>query len=247
MFRKRWEIPLAIGLIITSIIVYFIHYYIFRDLHHILIYTIEDIAFVFVEVLLVTLIIHRLLTEREKRNMLKKLNMVIGSFYSEVGNHLLSSLTQFNPEANKISKQLVNIDKWSDKIFLLTSEQFRKSDYQLINDRENLKNLRDFLLNKRTFLLTLLENPNLLEHEKFTDLLWAVFHLTEELEFRTNLTNLPETDIQHIEGDIKRAYGLLIAQWITYMKHLKDDYPYLFSLSTRMNPFNPQASPIVKK
>jgi len=146
LFGKRWEIPLAIGLIITSIIVYIIHYYIFRDIQHILIYTIEDIAFVFVEVLLVTLIIHRLLTEREKRNMLKKLNMVIGSFYSEVGNHLLSSLTQFNPEANRISKQLVNIDKWSDKIFLLTSEQFRKSDYHFITKRGNLKNLRNFLM-----------------------------------------------------------------------------------------------------
>jgi len=30
-------------------------------------------------------------------------------------------------------------------------------------------------------LLGLLGNPNLLEHDSFTDLLWAVFHLMEEL------------------------------------------------------------------
>jgi len=109
-----------------------------------------------------------------------------------------------------------------------------------------LLGLKKFLVNKRNFLLALLENPNLLEHETFTDLLWAVFHLTEELEVRDNLNKLPASDIEHIKGDIIRVYGLLIAEWINYMRHLKTDYPYLFSLATRMNPFNPKASPIVK-
>ncbi len=45
-----------------------------------------DIAFVPIEVLMVTLIIHRLLTEREKRAMLKKMNMVIGAFFQRSGN-----------------------------------------------------------------------------------------------------------------------------------------------------------------
>lgn len=55
----------------------------FRDPHHIFLYLIGDIAFVFIEVLLVTLIIHQLLSRREKQAMLKKLNMVIGAFFSE--------------------------------------------------------------------------------------------------------------------------------------------------------------------
>jgi hypothetical protein len=29
------------------------------------------------------------------------------------------------------------------------------------------------------------------------------------------------------------------------MKHLKEDYPYLFSLAVRTNPFNPDASPVI--
>jgi hypothetical protein len=95
-------------------------------------------------------------------------------------------------------------------------------------------------------LLGLLENPNLLEHESFTDLLWAVFHLTEELGCRTDLKNLPDTDYAHLSGDIKRVYILLISEWLAYMKHLKDTYPYLFSLSVRTNPFDPNASVEVK-
>jgi hypothetical protein len=30
------------------------------------------------------------------------------------------------------------------------------------------------------------------------------------------------------------------------MKHLKDNYPYLFSLAMRTNPFDHEASPVVK-
>ncbi|GEM_PF-6299397 len=41
--------------------------------------------------------------------------------------------------------------------------------------------VRDLLISKTAFLLRLMENPNLLEHEQFTPLLMATFHLTEEL------------------------------------------------------------------
>ena len=76
-------------LILLSILFYSLHYAIFRDLHHIFLYLIGDIAFVFIEVLIVTLILHHILSEREKQAMLKKLNMVIGAFFSEVGTPLL--------------------------------------------------------------------------------------------------------------------------------------------------------------
>jgi len=245
MSKYRGQIILAISLLILSVVVYFFHYYIFRDPHHIFIYMIGDIAFVFIEVLLVTLIIHRLLTEHEKHQMLKKLNMVIGAFYSEVGSDLMHSLSEFNQDLNKISKQLSNLGNWSDNIYITVSNQMKNQDFTIHPTSNGLLNLKKYLVEKRKFLLRLLENQNLLEHETFTDLLWAVFHLTEELENRTNFNTLPESDISHIEGDIRRAYGLLIAEWLIYMRHLKDDYPYLFSLAMRTNPFNPRASVIV--
>ena len=91
MKRISWPILLGLSLIVLSIILYLIHYAIFRDTHHIFIYMIGDIAFVPIEILLVTLIIHRLLNEREKRARLEKLNMVIGTFFSAVGTKLSAS------------------------------------------------------------------------------------------------------------------------------------------------------------
>jgi hypothetical protein len=245
MKRLDWKILLGLSLMILSSIFYFIHYAIFRDAHHIFLYLIGDIAFVFVEVLLVTLIIHQLLSKKEKRAMLKKLNMVIGAFFSEVGTELLKLFASFDPQLDKKRKYLLDISNWPEKRFLEVSKRLREFNFEIESPKSNLEDLKSYLIGKRSFLLGLLENPNLLEHESFTELLWAVFHLTEETACRVDLKQLPDTDCQHLSGDIKRVYGLLISEWLAYMKHLRDNYPYLFSLAARMNPFDPKASPIV--
>ncbi len=128
----------------------------------------------------------------------------------------------------------------------MAKKRLKNYDYKIESQRGNLEDLKNSLIEKRVFLLCLLENPNLLEHETFTDLLWAVFHLTEELACRVDVGQLPKTDHDHLSGDIKRVYVLLISEWLAYMKHLKDAYPYLFSLAVRTNPFDPNASPEVR-
>jgi len=42
------------------------------------------------------------------------------------------------------------------------------------------------------------------------------------------------------------VFQLLVREWLTHMEHLKHDYPYLFSLAVRTNPFDPNASIEVK-
>jgi len=227
-------------------IFYLLHYAIFRDPHHIFVYLVGDIAFVFIEVLLVTLIIHQVLSMREKRTRLEKLNMVIGAFFSEVGTRLVAYFSDFDPKLDRIRKELVVTNDWSEQEFSSVSKRLKNYDYGVEIQKVELEDLANFLTEKRDFLLRLLENPTLLEHESFTELLRSVFHLTEEIANREALTQLPDTDYQHLAGDIKRVYVLLVHQWLDYMKHLKDNYPYLFSLAMRANPFDRDASPIVK-
>ena len=116
--------------------------------------------------------------------------------------------------------------EWSDQQFSAVSKRVRSYDYEIHYSESDLEALKTFLMGKRKFLLGLLENPNLLEHETFTELLWAVFHLSEELAVREDLQHLLPSDGIHIAGDIQRAYTILIVEWLAYMKHLKQDYPY---------------------
>jgi hypothetical protein len=177
--------------------------------------------------------------------MLNKMNMVIGAFFSEVGTPLIKKLLPGYDSCAEISQELSVDLAWTHKDFLSakTCTGLHKSlpHYGAVE----LEELRSFLIQKRNFLLRLLENPNLLEHETFSDLLWATFHLTEELEARSSFEELPESDLAHLSNDVHRIYQILISEWVDYAEHLKTNYPYLFSLTVRTNPFKEKTSPII--
>jgi hypothetical protein len=243
---QKWQILFGVILIWISAILYMLHYYIYHDLHHILIYLLGDIAFIPVQVLLVTLVIEGLLNFRDKKNKMAKLNMVIGTFFSDTGTELAGKFFKLDNELQKIQNQLVIKDDWTAGKFSSAVNVLQKHEYKLQIDKADLEEWRNYLFGKRKFLMRLLENPNLLEHDNFTDMLWAIFHLTEELIQRKELKGLAPADLQHLTGDMKRAYKAIVFEWIEYMKHLKKGYPYLFSLAMRTNPFNPNASVYVK-
>lgn len=245
MKHHKWQIFLGLSLLALSAFFYFVHFLIFRDAHHIFIYMVSDIAFVFIEVLLVTLIIHSVLGIREKRLLLEKLNMVIGTFFSEVGKDLLKHFSTFDPQAEKIGQNLIVTSQWSARDFLRLSTYLKQYTYDIDIHRGRLACLEEELVKHREFLLRLLENQNLLEHDTFTNLLMSVFHLTEELESRPDIERLTQADRNHLASDMKRAYSLLVIEWLNYMKHLRENYPYLFSFAMRTNPFDPNASPEV--
>jgi hypothetical protein len=205
-----------------------------------------DFGFLFLDVLLVILFIERLLSRRDKRSIMNKLNMVIGTFFSEVGLELLKKFSNFVINSQNLERQLELSPDWEKKDFKKAMAAVQNFPYEIKIDKSSLLEIREFLLSKRSFLMRLLENPNLLEHERFTDLLWAVFHLTEELVFRGELLeDLPDTDYEHLNIDLRRAYSQLTIEWISYTAHLKESYPFLYSFVARVNPMNPQASPVV--
>jgi len=241
-----WKVWLSLFLVWLSAMFYAIHYLLFRDVNYMLRLFFAQLGFLPINVLLVTIIINQLLSVHAQRAKLAKLNMVIGAFFSEVGLELLKSISSFAAGHDILSSIIKNINQWSDQDFA----NFRKSlptyDSALSIEEVKLEFLQYFLTEKRDFLLRLLENPNLLEYDSFSNLLLAVFHLAEELAKRQELQHLSPADQEHLTGDLQRVYLLLIGTWLDYMQHLKDNYSYLFSLAVRTNPFNPQASVEIK-
>jgi hypothetical protein len=245
--RHRWQIFLALGLVLASVLSYWVHYLLFHDLHHIFLYMVGDFAFVPIEVLVVTLILHRLLERRDRRQRLEKMNMVIGSFFSEVGTRLLAFVSDRDPNLGTIRSTLIVEGDWTDKEFRSVAERMKTYRYRAHLERADFPGIEEFLLPRREFMLRLLENPVLLEHESFTSLLRATFHLVEELESRSGFQDLPDTDITHLNVDANRVYVHLVREWLEYMRYLKPNYPYLFSLAVRTNPFKQKASAIVTR
>ncbi|MCJ7581270.1 MAG: hypothetical protein MUP98_12145 [Candidatus Aminicenantes bacterium] len=243
----NWTFFMSLTLLCASALAYTIHYFIFKDAHHIFIYLVGDLGFLFLDVLLVILLLEKLLAHRDKKALMSKLNIVIGTFFSDVGLGLLKRINVFVENWQKLEKECEISLEWDKKDFTRAMAAAHKFPFSINIRIDNLLELREFLIAKRPCMLRMLENPNLFEHDQFTDLLWAVFHISEELSFRGDeLDNLPETDTNHIAGDLRRAYSQLTVLWLQYTLHLKKNYPFLFSLAARVNPMNPAASPVVK-
>lgn len=241
----RWKLFAGLLLVTIALALFTAHYLIFNDAHHILVFGIFDLAFIPLEVLVVTLIIDQMLESREKKQRMEKLNMVIGTFFSNAGTPLLSLLTRADPKIADIQPQIAKGASATGSAFSEIETCLNSHSCNVTIDNVDLVALRDLLDKNEDFFLRIVENPMVFEHESFTDVILAVTHLSEELKARSDLAALPPSDLAHLQGDMNRVYSQLVPAWVKYMEYLKNHYPYLFSLAIRKNPFDPKASVVV--
>jgi len=187
-----------------------------------------------------------MLLRRDAKQRMKKQNIVLGVFFTEIGYRLLKLFSSCDMNRNSFS-DLKKIDmNFSVAQLSALIKGIEQYTVKVEIEKMDLEKLNQFLSAKHHFILNLLENPVVVEHEGFTELLLSVAHLNEELRSRDKLNRLPKSDLNHLAGDMNRGYALLIEEWLVYLIHLKTNYLYLYSQSARKNPFNPDASAIIK-
>lgn len=234
---KREEAKFILILVVLSAILYCVHFLIFRDFHHLALFALEDLAFVPIDVIFVSLILNRVLKSNEKKKKVSKLYMIIEIFFSVIGSELLREFATHDLRLKQVQSDLIITPDWKEKEFKQFMNVKKKYEPDMVYNCDNMLKIKSMLDDCRPHLLRLLENQALLEHETFTELLMAVFHLAEELRLRDDLCNLSKIDQAHIVSDAKRAYILLGIEWIDYINHMRVHYPYLYSLAIRVNPF----------
>ncbi len=246
MGRHKWHIVLGFSLILMSAAGYVVQIQLFHREQETFFYMLQDLAFLPIQVSLVSLVLNEVMLLREKNAVRHKMNMVIGAFFSEAGNEMLAFLSKRDTHQNNLCKIACVSANWTDKDFQNAYTLLARHEFALDFSPSDLAALKEMVIRHRPCLMSLLSNPNLLEHETFTDLLWATSHLAEELSYRDDLYALPESDYTHLKMDAARAYGLLVSEWLQYVRHLRVAYPYIFSLLVRTNPYAPTSSVIVK-
>jgi hypothetical protein len=181
--------------------------------------------------------VEMLLGRREKRSRSEKLDMIVGLFFSQVGSALVRRLIRADSGIGILRENLDVSLRWDKGNFRKAEALLATYPYDLDMTALDLPELRRLLDDNSEFLVRLLENPNILEHESFTALLQAVFHLKEELDHRPDLAVLPPQDLDHLRVDVRRIYSRLLLQWLHYLDHIKDNFPYFFSFQVRVTPF----------
>ena len=250
--HNRWKIKFSIIMVIAIIVIYGSNILILKDPEHVISYIWTHLGFIPVDILIVAFVLDEIISKKEKEAMMEKLDMIMSTFFSEVGNDLISQLSSVNKHKADTS-YLESIKSWDDEDYENKLKEIKNINipfraYVTSEDREEyLTNIRNLLINKREFIVGLLNNPNLLEKEEFSKLLTAILHLDEELEHRPDLSKVTDVDFNHLNGDMERIYNILIHEWIYYLRYLNKHYPYMIALIIRTNPFDANADAYVKE
>ena len=250
--RISWKVKFSILMVVLIIIIYGSNYLVLGDAEHIISYIWTHLGFIPVDILLVAFLLDEIIEKKEKESMLEKLDMLMSTFFSEVGNELITQLSSVN-KYNTNTENLKSIKNWDEKDYDNKLAELKDVSIDFSADltpeqrEEFLENLRTLLVNKREFIINLINNPNLLEKEEFTGLINAILHLDEELEHRTDLALVNDTDFGHLNGDMQRVYNKLVYEWVYYLKDLYKHYPYMIALIIRTNPFDETAEVYVKE
>jgi len=246
MKPARWGISLGVFFLLMSIIVYGIKTVVLgaESISDTVRYLFNALGFLFISVFMTTVVLNQLLTLRDKNERREKTNIVRSTFFSEVGTLFLRSVSRTDPCQKQIYETFASNKPWHEVYAECTALIDKKTVLDI--SCLDLDALMCHLHGKRDFLLRLLENPVFLEHSDFTEMLRALFHLVDELASRPSLCELPKSDVHHLMGDIARVYDQMRKIWLLHMDYLYQNYPYLFSLALRTNPFHPDADPIVR-
>jgi hypothetical protein len=228
IITKNESIFIAIGLLLASALIYVLQILLFRNNQSTMFYLLQDLAFLPIEILIVTFILEKILDDRSKQEKLRKVQAVINVFFTEMGRDCIPLLTKFIGNYEDADNCLKINEKWDSRDFSESILQLKKLKCVDAVPPYDFETLHEFLSQKRQFMLSLLQNQYLIEHDEFTDLLWALFHVLDELQYRHNLETIPESDIKHILLDIRRAYLPILVLWVHYMEKMKVDYPHLF-------------------
>lgn len=235
--EHKSNILLGVSLIGLSIVLHFVHYLVFQDVHHIMVFLLADIAFIPLEVFFVSLVLERAINKQEERSKRKKTHMLVQLFYLDLGNDFLTFLARYDHEVLAYQKELAVSKDWNEQRYKDLGKIMHSLTWTIEEiDSLDFIQLRDMLRSKKSLLTTLIANPMTLEHEGFSDALMVIFHLYDELE-RRNIPQLSAKDQEHLITDINRAYHAVVMEWVSYMKHIGNEYPYLYATAIRTNPF----------
>jgi len=235
---KKYKETIVLGIILIglSILLHGAHYMMFHDMHHIMVFLVADIAFIPLEVFFVSLVLEKVIDRKEKNQVNKKMQMLIGLFFTEVGNELLTQMVLSDTTVHKIrDKASVNVC-WESKDFQKLGKVMEAHEHTVDNSKFDYNLLLDTLNPHGDMFVNLLSNPILHEHEAFSEVLMTVFHLHDELKTRL-AKNPTKDDYDHLKIDAERAYNHLAAEWVIYMEHLKEAYPYLYATAIKHNPY----------
>ncbi len=228
---------LILLLLCTSALLYAIHYLIFRDLHHLAIFGLHELAFVPLEVILVTLGLDKLVEKTHREEARSKVSIIETLYFNESGGTMLRYLTSFDPDAARLRELLQVTENWRSSDFRQAIRQLKSYPFLLDLDRIDFFGLHYHLSQRHEYYRSMLENPALTQSEAFTEMIMKIYLLWEELDGRTNLYQLPEKDRNYLAELLHEIYRELTEYWLDNVYNHSIHNRFRLHRAIESNPF----------
>ena len=228
---------LILLLLCASALLYAIHYLIFRDLHHLAIFGLHELAFVPLEVILVTLGLDQLVEKTHREEARSKVSIIETLYFNESGGTMLRYLTSFDPDAARLRELLQVTEDWHSSDFRQAIRQLKSYPFLLDLDRIDFFGLHYHLSQRHEYYRSMLENPALTQSEAFTEMIMKIYLLWEELDGRTNLYQLPEKDRSYLAELLHEIYRELTEYWLDNVYNHSIHNRFRLHRASESNPF----------
>lgn len=212
--RKLTIKQIVILLLLTSGALYLLHYLIFRDLHHIGIFFLHELAGMPLEVILVSLFLDRLIEKTHEEESQSKLSIIETLFFNESGGHMLGYLTSFDPHSSQLAEILHVTMDWKASDYLNAKKQLKAYSFHLDVEKVDFFGLHYHLNERREYYRNILENPALTQSSEFTELVMKIHLMWEELDCRTDLYNLDLHEKDYLGELLTEIYQELVEYWL---------------------------------
>ena len=109
---RSWKFKFAIVMLIIASIFFVSRIIVLGDPEEVVAYLWKQIGFIPVNILIVALLLDGIMSKKEREAILEKLDMLMGTFFTEIGNDLISEISKANKNKSK-TKDLKSIKNWT--------------------------------------------------------------------------------------------------------------------------------------
>lgn len=216
------------SMIALAMSVYILHYLTFGEIEKTISGVLLSLAYVPIGVLYDFLVLKKVITKGEKIKLERRMNVVIGSVFHEIGNSIISLVVVADRNIDEL-KRICKMDQsWNDGDFDRLSDSIMEYSCDIDINKIDLIKLRDLITKKDQLFLDLIISSSLDDYKDFNEMIISILHLRDEFDSLFINDVLEENDEEHMRFDICKSYKLLLVFWVRYMKSLRDFYPAMF-------------------
>lgn len=221
---------LSLFLTLAAALLYVLHYYVYKDVHHIGIFLVSDLAFLPLEFIFVYIVLNNVLKGRGESIAKERMNSMMGIFFSELGKELLFYFNEADTNKGRTNEFLLIDSNTSQRTFKKRIKELRSYEISIDVEALDLHRLHKILKEEKDHLLNILGNSGTMESNSTTYIFHSLFNLMNTLD---DQETSGQYSLSTVHVSMGKLYKMLIYRWLHYMKHLHTYYPDYYESLTK--------------